>query len=63
MVLIVLLHAASIVCCNWSLHGEKEGDIFKNINEQLLACNLEVCEYKTAVYGNGLCPLIDPCHA
>ena len=28
MALIVLLYVASIACCNWFLHGEKEGNIF-----------------------------------
>ena len=37
MVLIVLLYVASIACCNWFRHGEKEGNIFY---EQLIACNL-----------------------
>ena len=39
MVLIVLLYVTSIACCNWFLHEEKEGNIFMNINEQLVAHN------------------------
>ena len=32
------LYVTSIVCCNWFLHKEKEGNIFMNIDEQLVAC-------------------------
>ena len=40
-VLIVLLYVASIACCNWFLHGEKEGNIFMSINEQTVSRNLK----------------------
>ena len=42
MALIVLLYVASIACCNWFQHGEKEGNIFlMNINEQTVSRNLK----------------------
>ena len=33
----ILLYVASIACCNWILHGEKEGNIF---NEPTVSRNL-----------------------
>ena len=40
MVLIVLLYVASIACCNWFLHREKEGNIFMNISSKLYPVTL-----------------------